>query len=130
MNPKFVLSALMWLVEPWLEKVLWLKAKRRSIIIYLRALQTARVALFAALAVTVILHVMVLALFATFATFIFLVVDDEPLRLKILFGAFALLTVFCGLAVGILFSEKTWFKISGAQAAIDDILGQGSSQES
>lgn len=97
------------------------EVKRKSVIAYLRALQGSRRFVLVGLAGFVFLQIMILAGFGALVTGFLLWDYDFSAKIEILFGVFAGLFAFPFIALLIVFSERFWYKISGAESLVDNL---------
>ena len=94
------------------------KAKSQGLLVYLKALQAVRKALAGGLLFFVLIQLMIFGLIGSVVTLVLLGPQDVTTKLSILFVIFAALFLIPFLFLLAVFSEKTWFKISGAEKLI------------
>ncbi|HMN68848.1 MAG TPA: hypothetical protein PKC28_09955 [Bdellovibrionales bacterium] len=97
------------------------EAKRRGVVLYLRALNGTRRGIILALLGAILLQAMVLAGFGMMITGVLLLDYDFVLRLEILFGIFVGMFTLPALVLTVVLSERAWYKASGAERMIDDL---------
>ena len=103
-------------------QVAFRKAKKKGILFYLKALQGVRQSLLFALILFFTFQIMVLGFIGAVVSGVWLLpIEDTGVRLWILFSVFAVLFLIPLTALIIVFSEKTWLKLSGAHELIKDI---------
>ncbi len=92
------------------------KAKKKAIIIYLKTLQAARKSLLFAFIIFSFFQLMIVGFVGSIATGVWLLpIDDQHFRLLILFSAFLLMFLVPISFLMFFFSEKNWYKVSGAE---------------
>jgi hypothetical protein len=90
------------------------QAKKKGLLIYLKVLQIARKSLLFSFVIFLFLQTMILGFIGAVATGIWLLpVEDLKTKLWILFSTFGILFLIPLIIVMILFSERTWYKLSG-----------------
>lgn len=97
------------------------EVKKTGTIAYLRAVNGSRRFLIGALAAFVLLQFMVLAGFGALVTGFMLWEADQTLKLQILFAIFLGMFGIPALLIVFLFSEKLWYKASGAEKLVNAI---------
>lgn len=95
------------------------EAKKTGTIAYLRAVNGSRRFLIGALAAFLLLQFMVLAGFGALVTGFMLWEADQTLKLQILFAIFVGLFGIPALLLAFLFSERLWYKASGAEKLVN-----------
>jgi hypothetical protein len=98
------------------------RAKVRGVLLYLKTLQIARLSLMGLLAIFVVMQLLIFGFFGAVITGVWLLPQDENIKLWILFGVF---TLFCLITSGFLlfaFSEKIWYRLSGAEEMVEKNL--------
>ena len=115
----------------WLFKLAWhfleLNAKRRllkeinrkGLVAYLRFLNASRRLLATVLGLFVFLQLMIISFVGALVTGVLRWTPDAKTQLEILFFAFCAMFVFPAIILLVAFSEKLWFKVSGAQKLVD-----------
>jgi hypothetical protein len=104
------------------------KAKKAGTLAYLRAVQGSRRALMLALAAFLLLQTMLLAGFGALVTG-FMIWDTDPaFKWPLLFGIFLGMFALPALALVVLFSERLWYRASGAKKMVDS-LGEHQQRE-
>lgn len=91
------------------------KIRRQGVLLYLKTLRTVRLGLLGAIALFAVFQLMVLGLIGAIVTGVLLAPLETETRLWILFGGFAALFVIPFVGLLVLFSERVWFKASGAR---------------
>lgn len=81
------------------------------------------------LAAFLMLQIMVLAGFGTLITGFMLWDTDQTFKLQLLFGIFLGLCGLPALALAVLFSERLWYKLSGAEKLVAQVLEQDQNSE-
>jgi hypothetical protein len=97
------------------------KAKKTGTIAYLRAVNGSRRLLIGVLVAFILLQSMVLAGFGALITGFMLWEADQTLKLQVLFTIFMGMFTIPALMLFILFSEKLWYKASGAEKLVNDL---------
>lgn len=97
------------------------QAKKTGTLAYLRALQGTRRVMVAVLLAFLMLQFMVLAAFGALITGIMLWDADQHFKLQILFAAFLGIAGLPALVLSVLFSERLWYKISGAEKLVENV---------
>ncbi len=91
------------------------KAKRKSVLIYLKIVSAVRKSLILAILLFVTLQLMVIGMIGAIVSGVWLLpIEDHAVRIWILFSFFATLFLIPFIILVIAFSEKTWLKISRA----------------
>ena len=99
------------------------KAKKKALVIYLKVLQSTRRSLMLVLLVFMILQMFILSFCGLMITVIWLLPNSDLItKLYWLLGFFALLFFVSFSALGILLSEKSWFKFSGVDKIVDETV--------
>lgn len=97
------------------------EARKRGTLTYLRTVQTVRRLLLAALIGLLVLQAMIMAAFGALVTGFMLWDADHALKLQILFGIFLGITLVpLGILV-VLFSERLWYRLSGAERMVENL---------
>lgn len=97
------------------------QAKKTGTLAYLRAVQGTRRAMAAALLAFFMLQFMVLAAFGALITGFMLWEADQYFKLQILFAIFLAVAGIPALVLAVLFSERLWYKFSGAKKMVDGL---------
>jgi len=97
------------------------EAKKMGTLAYLRALQGSRRLAIAALGAFLVLQFMVLAAFGALVTGFMLWDQDYTFKLQVLFAIFAGMFALPASLLVILFSERLWYRASGAEKLVDDL---------
>jgi hypothetical protein len=100
--------------------------KKRGVVAYMKTLQGTRYALMGALAAFCILQIMALSLLAAIACGVWLLDLETDTKLQILLGCFGALFALPFLGLIVLFSERLWYKASGAQKMVDELRAKDS----
>lgn len=103
------------LFRMWSGRLAITAMKRRGMLVYLRALQTARRSLLAAIVFACVLQLMVIGLVGAFITGVLLLEQETGVKLWILFSGFGVLFGLPFVTLIVVFSERVWFKASGAE---------------
>ena len=93
-------------------------AKKKGLLIYLKTLQAVRKSLFFAFTLFLTLQLMMLGFVGAVISGVLLLPFDESQRLLIIFAVFTLLFLIPLVGLFVLFSEKKWLKVSGAENLI------------
>ena len=92
------------------------KAKKKGLLIYLKTLQAVRKSLLFAFMLFLTLQLMMLGFVGLVASGVWLLpLEDQSQRLWILFAVFAAFFTIPLIGLFVLFNEKNWLKISGAE---------------
>ncbi len=97
------------------------QAKRTGLLAYLRVLRGTRRFLILSLATFLILQFMVLAAFGALVTGFMLWDHDFAAKIEILFYVFLGMFSLPAIALLVLFSERIWYKASGAARIVDSL---------
>lgn len=97
------------------------EAKRHGVVAYMRALQGTRRVLILALLAFLVLQLMLLSLVGAVVTGVLLWEADPTLKLQVLFGVSLAVFAIPALGLTIVFSERLWYRLSGAQKMVDDL---------
>lgn len=97
------------------------EARRQGVLIYLRVLHTARHGLMAAVAVLLFFQLMIMTLCGAVVSALWLWDTDPQTRLMVLFGICSALFTLSVAALTALFSQKLWYKASGAQDMVENL---------
>lgn len=117
----FFKDFLFMLIRSFLYKKAARSIRKKGVLAYLRALQVIRKSLAGSIFLFVFLQLMVVGFVGSIVVGVFLIPQDLEVRLWILlgvFGVFFLLPLFVLMYV---FSEKVWFKLSGAEKMVADL---------
>ncbi|MGZ3723570.1 MAG: hypothetical protein ACXVA9_11595 [Bdellovibrionales bacterium] len=104
------------------------RAKRRGVIAYLRALQGTRHALMIAVAAFFIFHAVLLAGFGALITGMMLLDLEHKTILLVLFGIFLTMFLVPMLVLAVAFSERLWYRVSGAEKMVEDLRAPAESE--
>lgn len=104
------------------------EAKRHGVVAYMKALQGTRRGLIAALAAFFILQLMLLSFVGALVTGLLLWEAEIELKMQILFGVFLSLFALPFLGLVVLFNERLWYKVSGAQKMVEDLRARRDSR--
>lgn len=97
------------------------EVKRKGVIAYLRTLQGTRRFVILCLAAFLFLQVMVCSGFGALVTGFLLWDYDFAIKIEILFGVFLGLFAFPLIALLVIFSERFWYKTSGAERLVESL---------
>lgn len=111
----FVKQILFMLFSHWGKAFATSHVKKKGLLLYLKMLQAVRRSLLAVIAFFCLLQLMVIGAIGTFVTAVFLGTGDTTTKLWILLAGFLLILVIPLVGIGLLFSERLWFKFSGAE---------------
>jgi len=117
----WILRILIFFLGEFVKGRMVLRAKRRGVVTYLKALQGSRRILLIAVSVFFVFNVVALAGIGTFVTGVMLLDLDQRQKLWILFGVFAALFFIPVIALVIAFNERVWYKMSGAEKMVEDL---------
>ncbi len=98
----------------WSTKVAITTFKRRGMLAYLKTLQVVRRSVVATIALICVLQLMVIGAVGVFVTGVMLTNQDPVAKLWILLSGFLFILALPLVALAIVFSERFWFKMSGA----------------
>lgn len=99
------------------------KAKKKGLLIYLKTLQAVRKSLLFAFMLFMTLQLMMIGFVGLVASGVWLLpLEDQSQRLWILFTVFAAFFIIPLVALFVMFNEKNWLKLSGAE----NLLSQNS----
>jgi hypothetical protein len=118
---RFIWRLVLMLIRHQAKLRLLTEVKKKGAIAYLRAVNGSRRFLIGALVAFILLQFMVLAGFGALITGFMLWEADHALKLQILFGVFVGLFSVPALFLSFLFSERLWYKASGAEKIIDAV---------
>lgn len=117
----------------WLIRLAWMfiwrqkgrqllsQGKANGILFYLKTLNVTRKTLFAAIVATLVLHVLVISLIGMMVTGTLLLATDWREALWLLFAGFTLLSTFMILGTWFLFSQRLWYRMSGAKEMVENL---------
>jgi hypothetical protein len=112
---------LSFLLGSFIERLAMQQFRKRAVLIYLKTLQAMRRSLLISFGVFIAVQMMVIGLFGAIITLIWLCPDIEPrTRLWILLGFFAFSFIVPLVSLFLVFSEKLWYKLSGAEEMLND----------
>lgn len=117
----FILRLIFMLIGHQAKLRLLREAKKTGVVAYLRVLQSSRYVLVAGLLAFLMLQFMVLAAFGAIVAGVMLLDQDFKLKLEILFWFFTAMFTLPALALAIVFSERVWYRYSGAQKMVEDL---------
>lgn len=113
---------LLWMMlRRHLKQRLLSEAKRRSLIAYLRIVQGSRRALIGLILGIFVLQLMILAFVGALVSGVWLLDLDTQTKLWILFGTSATLFLLPACLLIYAFSERVWFRASGAEQIVRDL---------
>jgi hypothetical protein len=104
-----------------------LRAKRKGLIAYINALQGVRRVLLAALLGFFVLQTIVFAGIGALVTGVLLLNLDPRTTLIVLCSVFTAAFLIPVIALAILFSERFWYKMSGAEKMVEELYPQSDS---
>tara|TARA_B110001454_G_scaffold219198_1_gene251566 strand:+ start:144760 stop:145110 length:351 start_codon:yes stop_codon:yes gene_type:complete len=94
------------------------ESKKRGVLMYLKILQAVRTSIVGALLVVFALQIFVFAVVGVVLTAIYLAPFEDDTKAWILLGLCGTIVLLVGVVLTHIFSEKTWFKHSGASQLI------------
>ena len=98
------------------------RARRKMTLMYLKAVQAARRSLLAAILIFFVLQLMILGFLGAGITAIWLYpTPDLESKLYLLLAFFSILFLIPAVGLGIFFSERVWFRLSGAKEMVEGI---------
>jgi hypothetical protein len=97
------------------------EAKRKGVIAYLRTLQGTRRFVILCLAAFLVLQIMIFSGFGALVTGFLLWDYDFAAKIEILFGVFIGFFALPFIALLIIFSERFWYKASGAERLVESL---------
>ncbi|MBX3020735.1 MAG: hypothetical protein KF799_03595 [Bdellovibrionales bacterium] len=97
------------------------EAKRYGVIAYMRALQGTRRVLILALLAFLVLQLMLISLVGALVVGFQLWNEEPHFKMQVLFGVFATLFTLPALGLCVVFSERVWYKLSGAEKMVNDV---------
>ena len=98
------------------------KAKIQGLKTYLKVLQGVRLSAIGVLSVLMVVHILTLGLLVMVGALIWLAPWEPETKLWVLFGVGASLFFLPVLTLGVALSERVWYRASGAQAMVDEVL--------
>lgn len=114
-------SFLFGLLKSWLQAQVVYAFKARSLVIYLKAVQSARLGLLLLVVLVAAMQFVVLCFFGALVSGVWLLPLDNEQKLWTLFGSFSFIAVSFLVILKIVFSEKLWYEKSGARAQFEDL---------
>ncbi|OYZ24655.1 MAG: hypothetical protein B7Y39_00315 [Bdellovibrio sp. 28-41-41] len=94
------------------------ESKKKGVLLYLKVLQAVRTSIVGALIVFFALQIFIVAVVGIVLTVLYLVPLENETKAWILLGLCGTIVLFVALVLNHIFSEKTWFKYSGASQFI------------
>jgi hypothetical protein len=98
------------------------RAKAKGVLIYLKTLQVARLSVMGVLAVFALVQILLFGFIGALISGVWLLPQEENIKLWILFGVFAFLFLVTTLLLIFAFSEKVWYRLSGAEEMVEKHL--------
>jgi len=95
--------------------------RKKGVLAYLKALQVIRAGLAGSLFLFLFLQLMVVGFVGSVVVGVFLLPQDLEVRLWILFGVFATFFVLPLIILLVVFSERVWYKMSGAEKMVSEL---------
>ena len=95
--------------------------RSKGVLYYLKTLRATRRGLIGFMCVILVLQTMMLSLLGALVAGVFLAVADSELRLWILLGVFSVMFLLPFIAIIALFSEKLWYRASGAEKMVEQL---------
>ncbi|MCM0605986.1 MAG: hypothetical protein KA715_07835 [Xanthomonadaceae bacterium] len=96
------------------------RLQSKGILFYLKALRALRGGVQGSLIVFHFLQTIMLSFLCAVTAEVFLAVEDQHTRLLMLLGFFSFLFVIPFIGVAALFSEKLWYRASGAEKMVEE----------
>ena len=121
MNLRWLTTAICYFFQGLFFKAAWRQYQKKGVLAYLKALQALRRGVAGSILVFIFLQTLVIGLIGVSVVTVFLVTEDHRTRLWILLGAFSLLLIVPAFGIGFLMSERTWFRLSGAEQLVERI---------
>jgi hypothetical protein len=97
------------------------EVKRHGVLAYLKVVQGSRRALLGVLLALFVFQLMMTALVGTLVCGVLILDLDFQLKMQILFGGFAALFLIPAITLVVVFSERFWFKASGAERLMREV---------
>lgn len=97
------------------------KVKKKAVLIYLKTLQAMRRSMLIAVLTFCFLQLMILGFLGTVVTAIWLSPQDTTTKLYILLSFFAFLFFVPFIVLCVVFSQRVWFRVSGAEKLLKEI---------
>jgi len=110
------------LIRSFLYKKAARSIRKKAVLAYLRALQITRASLAGFIALFLFLQLMLVGFIGSVVVGVFLIPQDLEVRLWILFAVFSLFFLVPLAALLFAFSEKVWYRHSGAEKMVADHL--------
>jgi hypothetical protein len=117
----FLKDFLFMLIRSFLYKKAAQSIRKKGVLAYLRALQVLRKSLAGSVLLFVFLQLMVVGFIGSIVVGVFLIPQDLEVRLWILFGVFGFFFLLPFVILLFVFSERTWYKLSGAEKMVADL---------
>lgn len=118
---KFLLRILLMILGQTVKTRVLHELKARTLKVYLQVIQGGRRTMLYAFIVLMTLQLMVFSLIGAVVCGVLLIDCDLQCKLQILLGSFLALLILPAIGFVFLMSEKTWFRVSGAQSLIEDL---------
>jgi hypothetical protein len=103
--------------------------KKQGVLAYLRALQGTRRALMLVVALLAVLQLMTLALAGAIVCGFLLWNADFEFKLEVLLGTCLTLFAIPALGLAVLFSQRLWYKASGAKGMVEALQKKGQARD-
>jgi hypothetical protein len=117
----FLKDFLFMLIRSFLYKKAANSLRKKGILAYLKALQVLRKSLAGSIFLFLFLQLMLVGFIGSIVVGVFLIPQDLEIRLWVLFGVFAFFFVVPMVVLLFVFSEKVWYKLSGAEKMVADL---------
>jgi hypothetical protein len=117
----FLRDFLFMLVRSFLYKKAARSIRKKGVLTYLRALQIIRKSLAGSIFLFVFLQLMIVGLIGSIVVGVFLIPQDLEVRLWILLGVFGTFFLVPFTVLLFAFSERVWYRFSGAEKMVADL---------
>lgn len=117
----FLKDFLFMFVRAFLYKKAARSMRKKGVLMYLRALQVLRASLAGSIALFFFLQLMLVGFVGAIVVGVFLIPQDLEVRLWILLGIFGVLFLLPLCILLYAFSEKVWYRMSGAEKMVADL---------
>ena len=95
--------------------------QKKGVLMYLKTLQVVRKSLAGSLFLFLFLQLMLVGFIGSLVVGVFLLPQETETKLWILFGVFFAFFILPLVSLLILFSERVWFRLSGAEKMVSDL---------
>lgn len=97
------------------------RLRKKGVLVYLRTLQALRKGLAGSIFLFLFLQLMLFGFIGTIVIGVFLLPQETETKLWILFGVFGAFFALPFISLLVLFSERVWYKLSGAEQMVADL---------